>query len=204
MIIMPRVVEMSLAVISFWPESARVQISCYPPTQTTWRDPVVATTADHLVIMIIIGGTPAETLEVIVINTMMCKGSTLASLPKPSHDSITSIAVQLNSTCSCDYFHPILFIGQFEQVHFLSQDTHLEQSFQPCNCQQQTAIYCGINPPIILNSKIIKNTIPTFIVHKEPPVVNYVYSHTIGPLINFRKKTCDMIYSCEESAFIDL
>ena len=70
-----------------------------------------------------------------------------------------------------------------------------------------------INLPQILNSKVIKGTIPNFIEHKEPPIVSYAYPPTIGQKnFNFRKtmkhfnfdiNVSDLPCTCKESPFID-
>ena len=46
-----------------------------------------------------------------------------------------------------------------------------------------------INLSQILNSKPVINTIPSFLSYKEPPIVSYSYTKTIGPKIfNFNEK----------------
>ena len=40
-----------------------------------------------------------------------------------------------------------------------------------------------INLPQILNNKLVLNTIPSFLADKEPPIVSYSYTKTIGPKI---------------------
>ena len=37
-----------------------------------------------------------------------------------------------------------------------------------------------INLPQILNNRLVLNTIPSFLADKEPPIVSYSYTKTIG------------------------
>ena len=68
-----------------------------------------------------------------------------------------------------------------------------------------------VNLPQILNSKPVTVTIPSFLSHKEPPIVSYSYINTIGSKnfkqcmknLDFDVGTNDMSCNCGNSIYMD-
>ena len=70
-----------------------------------------------------------------------------------------------------------------------------------------------INLPQILNNKSVIDAIPSFLTHKQPPIVSYSYTQTMGPkILNYKQciKNLDfdvgtnhMSCKCNNSTYID-